>query len=512
MVQRESRVRKTLLNARINLIFYFLTLCLSFFSRKIFLDSLGADFVGLTGTLQNLLGFLNLAELGIGSAIGYLLYKPIFEQDHDKIYEIISVMGYLYRWIGRIIGGLGCVLACFLPIIYPDTTFNILLIYIAFFAFLVSSLIGYFINYRQILLGADQRNYVVTAYFQSATIIKTLVQLTVAYYVGDLYIWVFVEFAFSIIYSIILNWRINKTYPWLKTNLKRGRELLMKYPLIIKNTKKIFLHKIGIVIQFQAAPILIYSFSNLAMVAFYANYTTILDKIVQLVNNFLGSSEAAVGNLIAEGNREKILSVFGEILTLRFWICGGMVYISYCTASPFISLWLGDNYVLSDALLILILINYAITVIHNVIGQFTYGFGLFNDVWATLTAAVLYIVLAVVLGPLYGLHGVLIAGLISLALLHIGWKPYFLFKYGFKMSVSKFWIRWLKVLLYISISVFLSSYCRLLLISLIPCGTILFSFILNLIITTLVYSVVSAVLLYLFSSDFRKLASRFINK
>ena len=65
--QQESRVKKTLLNARVNLIFYLLTLALSFFSRKIFLDCLGIEFVGLTGTLQNLLGFLNLAELGIGS-------------------------------------------------------------------------------------------------------------------------------------------------------------------------------------------------------------------------------------------------------------------------------------------------------------------------------------------------------------------------------------------------------------------------------------------------------------
>ena len=85
MPQQESRVKKSLLNARVNLIFYFLTLILSFFSRKIFLDTLGADFVGLTGTLQNLLGFLNLAELGIGSAIGYVLYKPLFEHDEGKI-------------------------------------------------------------------------------------------------------------------------------------------------------------------------------------------------------------------------------------------------------------------------------------------------------------------------------------------------------------------------------------------------------------------------------------------
>ena len=162
----ESRVKKTLLNARVNLVFYFLTLALSFFSRKIFLDCLGADFVGLTGTLQNLLGFLNLAELGIGSAIGYVLYKPLFERNQEKINEIISVMGYLYRCIGIMILSAGCVLACFLPLIFPDSTtgFDISLIYFAYFSFLVSSLIGYFINYRQNLLGADQRNYVAVSY------------------------------------------------------------------------------------------------------------------------------------------------------------------------------------------------------------------------------------------------------------------------------------------------------------------------------------------------------------
>ena len=102
-MSQESRSKKTFLNARVNLIFYFLTLLLSFFSRKIFLDILGADFIGLTGTLQNLLGFLNIAELGIGTAIGYVLYKPLFQKDQDKINEIVSVLGYMYRWVGKII-------------------------------------------------------------------------------------------------------------------------------------------------------------------------------------------------------------------------------------------------------------------------------------------------------------------------------------------------------------------------------------------------------------------------
>jgi hypothetical protein len=218
-------VKKTLLNARVNLIFYFLNLCLSFFSRRIFLDSLGADFVGLTGTLQNLLGFLNLAELGIGSAIGYLLYKPIYDHDQTTINEIISVMGYLYRWIGKIIMIGGIILSCFLPLIFPNTGFDLLLIYAAFYAFLGSSLIGYFINYRQNLLGADQRNYVVTGYYQTMSIIKILIQLVLAYYTRNYYLWVLIEFTFGIIYSFILNWKINQTYPWLRADVKLGRKV-----------------------------------------------------------------------------------------------------------------------------------------------------------------------------------------------------------------------------------------------------------------------------------------------
>ena len=148
----ESRVKKSLQNARVNLVFYILILCISFFSRKIFLNCLGADFVGLTGTLLNLLNFLNLAELGVSTAIGYVLYKPIFDQDKTRINEIISVLGYMYRWIGLVIIGAGLVLACFLPLIFPSTGFSYGVIYFAYFSFLASSLIGYFANYRQTLL------------------------------------------------------------------------------------------------------------------------------------------------------------------------------------------------------------------------------------------------------------------------------------------------------------------------------------------------------------------------
>lgn len=457
-MSQESRVKKSLLNARVNLIFYFLTLALSFFSRKIFLDCLGADFVGLTGTLQNLLGFLNLAELGIGSAIGYVLYKPLFDHDEAKINEIISVFGYLYRWIGRIILGAGCILACFLPLIFPDTQFELGIIFFAYFAFLASSLIGYFANYKQTLLGADQKNYVVTAYFQTANIIKTLIQMASAYYTGSYYLWVVIELMFGIIYSFILNWKINQVYPWLRSEVKQGKQLLKKYPEVIIKVKQLFVHKISTFVQFQTTPFLIYSFVSLQIVAFYGNYTLITSKLSSLFTNLMDSTIAGVGNLIAEGNRSKILDVYWELSSIRYFAGGISIFALYHLLTPFITLWIGEEYVLSSSVLTLLLINFFISITRGITDQFIFGYGLFYDTWAPVTESIIYIVVAIAGGFVWGLEGILLGGITSLIIIVGLWKPYFLFTKGFRLSVWKYWKGVAHYILLTILSFFIARY------------------------------------------------------
>lgn len=439
---KESRVKKSLQNARVNLVFYILILCISFFSRKIFLNCLGADFVGLTGTLLNLLNFLNLAELGVSTAIGYVLYKPIFEQDKTRISEIISVLGYMYRWIGLVIIGAGMVLACFLPLIFPSTGFSYGIIYFAYFSFLASSLIGYFVNYRQTLLGADQRNYVVAVYFQTATIIKILFQMLSAWYTGSYYLWIAIELLFGIIYSCILNWKINQVYPWLKGNIALGRKLFRKYPEVIKYTRQLFVHRFGAFVQFQITPLLVYAFVSLQMVAYYGNYSIITDKLFLLINNLLGSTEASVGNLIAEGDGAKIRKVFNELFSLRMLIAGTMCFTLYQLLEPFISLWLGSGYILPREIMILVIINLFIAVTRGVTDQFLYGYGLFWDVWAPLVESVINISVAVIGGYYWGLPGILLGGIASLTLIVGIWKPFMLYTWGFRRNVTLYWLQY----------------------------------------------------------------------
>lgn len=143
-----------------------------------------------------------------------------------------------------------------------------------------------------------------------------------AWYTGSYYLWIGIELFFGIIYSFILNWKINQVYPWLKSNVALGKELFKKYPEVTKYTKQLFMHRLGSFFQFQVTPFLVYAFVSLQMAAYFGNYSTVVEKLHLLVNNMLGSTEAGVGNLIAEGNAGKIRKVFSELFSLRMLIAG----------------------------------------------------------------------------------------------------------------------------------------------------------------------------------------------
>ena len=434
-----GRVHKSVLNAEVNLIFYFLTLLLAFFSRKIFLDCLGAEFIGLTGTLGNILGYLNLAELGITSCIGYFLFKPIQSNNRQEIQDILSLLGYLYNWIGCIILAGGALISLFFPLIFSKAELGLGIIFFAYYSFLGSSLIGYFINYRQILLTADQKNYLVAIYFQSARIIKIILQIFLAYTYQNLYVWVGVEFLFGIIGCVILNWKINKEYPWLNVDKSRGRSLLKQYPEIITKTKQVFIHKIKDFALIKSDELFIFFFVSLKMVAYYGNYMIVISKLISLFSAVTGSVGASVGNLVAEGNKEKMIKVFWEITTIHHAISAILCFSLYAFLEPFITHWLGSEYIMDNRILILLIIFVYITNSRKSVDNFNYAHGLYADVWSAWAELTINVSITIIAGLKWGIIGILLGKIISLLAIVVFWKPYYLFTSGFKEPVSIYW-------------------------------------------------------------------------
>ena len=434
-----GRVHKSVLNAEVNLLFYFLTLFLAFFSRKIFLDCLGAEFIGLTGTLGNILGYLNLAELGITASIGYFLFKPLQSNNHQVIQEILSLLGFLYNRIGLIILTGGIVVSLFFPFIFSNANLNLGIIYFAFYSFLGSSLIGYFINYRQTLLSADQKNYLVAIYYQSARILRIILQIYLAYHYRNLYVWVGVEFLFSIISCIILNWKINKEYPWLKVEKKNGKHLLKKYPEIITKTKLVFIHKIKDFVLVKSDELFIFLFVSLKMVAYYGNYMIVISKLISLFYSITGSIGASIGNLVAEGDKDKMMKVFWELTTIQHTVAAILCFALYSFLEPFIVHWIGADYIMDHRILILLILYIYITNSRQSVDGFNYAHGLYADVWSAWAELIINVTVTIICGLKWGIIGILIGKLASLLPIVVIWKPYYLFSSGFKKSVTIYW-------------------------------------------------------------------------
>ena len=434
-----ERVHKSLMNAEVNLLFYFLSLFLTFFSRKIFLDNLGAEFIGLTGTLNNVLGYLNLSELGISACIGYFLFKPLQSNNRQEIQDILSLLGFLYNRIGAVIFGGAFLVSLFFPLIFAHASLSLAIIYFAFYSFLGSSLIGYFINYRQILLSADQKNYLVAIYYQSANLIKLALQIFLAYHYKNLYVWVAVEFLFGILGCIILNWKINKEYPWLHVDKSRGRLLLKQYPEIITKTRQVFIHKIKDFMLVKSDELFIFLFVSLKMVAYYGNYMIIISKLISMFSAITGSVGASVGNLVAEGHKPNMLKVFWEYTTIQHTIAAILSFSLYTLTEPFIAHWVGAEYIMDRNILVLLILYIYITNSRNAVDSFNYAHGLYADVWAAWAELIINVSVTIVCGLMWGIVGILLGKIASLVPIVVIWKPYYLFSAGFKEPVSIYW-------------------------------------------------------------------------
>ena len=442
-MNKESRTAKSIKNSSVALAMYFVNFVLQFFSRKIFLDYLGTEVLGLNTTATNLLQFLNLAELGIGMAVGFSLYKPFYDNDTQTINEIVALQRQLYRRIAYVVIAGAGVLMCFFPWIFAKMALPLWYAYASFGVLLFSALLSYFVNYKQILLSADQKEYKIQYSYGVTMLVKVLTQIFAVKYLDDKYVWwLILEVFFAVIASYVLSRTVNRTFPFISSSELSLKELGEKYPIILTKIKQVFIHKIGYFVLTQTSPIIIYTFSSLTVVALYGNYMLITLGLTRLVEALSKGQTASVGNLIAEGNDEKIMSVFEELFSLRFCISIVICYGMLLLTQPFITLWIGETYLLPTSTLVIITSILYINLSRQAVDIYISASGFYSDVYAPLIEAVLNISLSISLGYFFGLNGILLGVLISLIIVIFGWKPIFLFcinlKHGYVQYVKSY--------------------------------------------------------------------------
>ena len=351
----------------------------------------------------------------------------------------MSMLAYLYRCIGFIIGGIGMIVSLFFPWWFGHLSTGLPLVYFAFYSFLATSMSGYIFNYKHLLVSANQKQYMVSAYFQTISIVQSLTQILLAYYYRNLYLWVIVGLVFTIIGIIVFNYRIRQLYPWLKINISDGKINLKQYPEVLIKIRQIFVQKIKNFILYKSDEILVGTFVSVVQVAFYGNYTIITSKLNFLVNIFSDGMNAGVGNLVAEGNDQNTMKIFWELTAIRFFITGIVVFGLLLFLQPFVTYWFGPQYRLSDIIVYMLIFNIFIFLSRGVVEIYISAHGLFSDVWASWAELALNIFITLCLAPFYGIVGILFGKIISVSFIAILWKPYFLFTKGFKKNITVYW-------------------------------------------------------------------------
>lgn len=431
----DSRTAKSIKNVQITIFFYIAQMLIGFWARKVLFEYLGSDVLGLEGTVGTLMGFLNLAELGIGSAVAFFLFKPMYENDFKTMNEIVTVQGWIYRRIGAVIIMGAIAVMFFIPIIFKDITIPLWYAYALFGVSLFNSMVTYFCTYRICIISADQKDYQITKIINTITLGFRVVLVIFLPYVSFPFIFYLgINFISGLLGVIAIVFVLKRDYPWLKEAPEGGKVLLKKYPGLLKKTKQIFIHRLAQVLIIEVQPMFMYAFSSLSAVAFYGNYVATLGKAKDIIGSAFGSIQSGIGNLVASGDEKRIWNVFWELLDSRIYIGASSLIVLGLLTEPFISVWLSPDYLLGPVFLCIIIAQYWISINRKTIENFLVGYGLFQDTWAPIVESAIYCCAALLFGHLWGLNGVLAGALTSNLIIIRIWKPYFLFTAGFKRN------------------------------------------------------------------------------
>ena len=452
----KTRTDNVVRNMGVGTFFQILSLVLGFVSRTIFIRILGSEYLGLNSLFTNILTILSFAELGIGNAIIFSMYKPLATKDTNKLKKLIKFYKKTYTTIGLIILGIGLLIIPFIPSIIADTPNIKESIYLIYVLFLADTSISYFFSYKTSIISADQKNYIVIMYTYIFKIVQIIVQLVILYFTKEYILYLILQVLNTLITNIYLAHKSDKMYPFLK-DLGRESIPLQEKKGIFKNVKALFIYKLSSVVLNGTDSIIISKYLGLVVLGLYSNYYLLINAITQIVSQILNAFTSSVGNLIAIDNKEKSRKIFKELFYFDMVIYNVLCICLYLLFNDFVTLWLGEKYLLSNLVVLTIVGHFFVNGAQFAGFTFRNASGNFRHFkYAPIIASIINIVVSIVLAKYIGLAGIFIGTIVARLTTSTWIDPYIVYKYIFKEKVREYFFNYLK-------------YVGIILICFIPC-------------------------------------------
>lgn len=441
MEKKPTRTKQAIKNASFSMGAQLLQQILRILVRIVFIRKIGQEYLGLNSVFTEILTALQLVELGIGPAMSYSLYKPLSENNTEKVKSLMSLFKKAYRIIGVIIllGGIA-----FTPFYgffineRPDIP-NLNLIYIIF---VVDTAISYFYSYYRILLVSDQKKYLDITIQTSIITVISIIQMSLIAITHNYILYLIVQVLGTILTNFIASRVAMKQYPYLSQKevqkLDDGTYFEIK-----KNVFAMVFHKIGTIVRDATDNLFISKYIGLAISGIYSNYSMITKALTTLISQVFTAVLSSVGNLHVTADNSAQKEVFYNINFINFWIASFCACCFGVLADSFILVIADESYILDFFIVILVTIRFYLDIMRKTPWMFCEAAGIYwNGKTKPLWEALVNLVVSLVLVKTIGMPGIFIGTIVTILVVDLPLEPYLAFKYALKGGLIQYYIKY----------------------------------------------------------------------
>lgn len=397
-----------------------------FLMRTVMIYFMGVEYLGLSSLFSSILQVLNLAELGVGSAMVYSMYKPIVEDDEKTICALVNLYRKYYTFIGLVIAIIGICMTPYVPFLIKSDLPGALNIYVLYWLNLGVTVLSYWMfAYKNSLLQAYQRTDIISKVTLVTTTVQYTFQIAILVTLKNYYIYVIVALMTQALTNIITAAVATKMYPTIKPYGKLKHE---KVDEINHRIKDLFTSKVGAVIVNSADTIVISAFLGLTMLAIYQNYFFILNSIVGFVAIIFNACMAGIGNSIIVESSEKNFEDLKKFTFIVAWISGFCTTCLLCLYQPFMELWVGSELKLKFSAVICFCIYYFVYEVNQLLNTFKDAAGIWHeDRFRPLVTALSNLLMNLIMVQFWGIYGVILSTVLSTIFVGMPWLLHNLF-------------------------------------------------------------------------------------
>lgn len=407
-----------------------------FFMRTAMIYLMGVQYLGLNSLFTSVLQVLNLAELGVGSAMVYSMYKPIAEDDDTTICALMKLYRTYYRVIGLVIAVVGCIITPFIPRLISGDVPTGINIYILYLLNLGATVLSYWLfAYKNSILQAYQRTDVVSKVSLITSTVQYGLQLFVLWAFKDYYLYVIVMLATQVLTNVMTAVAADKLYPQYKPKGNISKHNLFK---INKRIRDLFTSKIGTIIVNSVDTIVISAFLGLTALAIYQNYYFILTAVTGVITIVFSSVTAGIGNSLIVETKEKNLMDLNVFTFIICWIAGICACCFLNLYQPFMELWVGNDLMLGFPMVICFVIYFYVVEVNQLLNTYKDAGGIWHeDRFRPLVTAIVNLGMNLLMVQFCGLYGIILSTILSMLLVGMPWLFHNLFTKMFEKKYMK---------------------------------------------------------------------------